>query len=110
MDIANLIESVTGNAGVILVILGLVEYIRLMGVRDVLLRAASMLLGVVFGGGALIAEQGVPSDFSAWFFVLLAGILFGLIASGVVDLTGRLIAKNVAEATEDPEKVIVENE
>jgi hypothetical protein len=106
MDILNLISDVVGHPGVILVVLGLVEYFRQLGLRDKPLLVSSLLTGVVFGGGAIIAENGVPQDFAGWFYVVLAGLVFGLIASGIVDLTGRLISKNVAEATENPEAAI----
>lgn len=102
----NLVSDVVENAAVILVILGLVEYLRLVGLRDIPLRVASMLMGILFGSGAIVSEQGMPVDFSGGFYVLLAGVLFGLIASGVVDLSGRLISKNVAEANEDPQGAI----
>jgi len=106
MDFVNLTNDVVSHSGVILIILGLVEYVRQLGVRDNYLRLSSMAFGLFFGGGVIVAESGFPQDFAGYFYVVLAGLLFGLIASGIVDLAGRLIVKNVAVATEDPEQAI----
>lgn len=93
MDFLNLVSDVVARAGVILILLGAVEYVRQLGVRGNALRLSSMALGILFGGGSIVAESGLPVDFAAGFYVVLAGVLFGLIASGVVDLSGRLISQ-----------------
>ncbi len=104
MDLLNLINDVTGNLGVIAAILGLVEYSRRIGLKGNALLGASMATGLLLGGGALISIHGTPVDFGGYFYTVVGGIMFGLIASGIVDLTGRITTEavaNVAVATGD---------
>lgn len=95
MDFGNLVNDVIGNTGLLLLILGLVEWVRQLNVRGIALRISSMVIGIVFGGAALAAQAGgFPTDYPGIAYLVFAGLLFGLIASGIVDLSGRLLSQN----------------
>jgi len=66
-------------------VIGLVEYIKSLGVQGQILKAVSMGVGVLFGGGYQIAAIGVPADFAGWFGLVVYGIALGLVASGIYD-------------------------
>ena len=75
------------------VVIGLVEYIKKMGVDGKWLLGASMLIGIVFGGGFQIAEAGLPPDFAGWFSVVVYGIGLGLVSSGMYDAVKGMFTK-----------------
>ena len=69
----------------LLVVIGVVEYIKGFGVQGNILKGVSMGVGLVFGGGYQIASLGVPADFAGWFAFAVYGLAMGLVASGVYD-------------------------
>ncbi|MBX3005937.1 MAG: hypothetical protein KF821_08965 [Anaerolineales bacterium] len=91
IDLAALVAAAIGGVGpIFVVIFGLVEYVRNLGVRDMALLMVSMLIGLIFGLCYLVATLGTPADFGAWFAYCVTAILYGLAASGVVKLGKRL--------------------
>ena len=69
----------------IFVVIGLVEYVKKMGVTGKYLLGASMLIGLVLGAGSQLAAAGFPADFAGWFGVTVYGLGLGVVASGVYD-------------------------
>jgi hypothetical protein len=74
----------------VVVIFGLVEFSKKLGLKGNWLTIFSMCLGVAFGVAYKIAESGVPGSFAAWFAVVVFGLALGLTASGLYDfVNGR---------------------
>lgn len=71
------------------VIFGLVEFVKVMGLKGRILTATSLLLGLVFGIAYQIATSGSPSTFAAWFAVTVFGLALGLVTSGFYDFTNK---------------------
>lgn len=83
--------SVSG-VPLILVVIGFVTYMKKFGVAGKALLAASLITGLVLGGGYQLAANGVPVAFAGWFAVIVYGLALGLFAAGVYD-TGKNIAE-----------------
>ena len=66
----------------VIVIFGLVEFIKSFGVTGKIVTAISMALGLGIGICYQIASAGVPVGFGAWFGVVIFGLALGLTASG----------------------------
>jgi hypothetical protein len=71
-----------GTVPLMIVIFGLVEMIKSFGLKGNILTVISMLLGVSFGISFQIYKAGMPIGFSAWFEIVVFGLLIGLVASG----------------------------
>lgn len=65
----------------VVVIFGLIEFIKSLGAGGKLLTIISMLLGVVFGF-AYQLSLAMPTGFAGWFGVAVFGLGLGLVASG----------------------------
>jgi hypothetical protein len=78
----NLDTLLVGSIPLIIVIFGLVEFIKSLGLKGNALTIASLLIGVALGLGYHIAQSGVPAAFSGWFTAVIFGLAIGLVASG----------------------------
>ena len=77
-------SAMVSGVPLVLVVLGLVEWIKSFNITGNWLRIASLATGLVFGGGYMLM-QGFPADFSGWFQVIVYGLGLGLVSSGVYD-------------------------
>ncbi len=71
------------NPTILLVIAGLVQMSKQLGVNGKGSLVTSMVLGLLLGGGDFLASNGTPSDFAGWFGVLIVGLAYGLSTSGL---------------------------
>jgi amino acid transporter len=71
-----------GSIPLMVVVFGLVEMIKSLGLRGGALTVLSMLLGSAFGLAYKLAQAGFPGDFAGWFGAVVFGLLIGLAASG----------------------------
>ena len=71
-----------GAVPLMIVIFGLVEFIKSFGLSGKILTIISMLLGVVFGVLYQLANSGIPIAFGGWFEIVIFGLAIGLTASG----------------------------
>jgi len=81
-------ESVAGGVPIVVVVMGLVEFAKRMGVKGRASLALSMALGTGFG----IAYQvslAIPSDFAGWMGAGVFGLALGLTASGLYDVATK---------------------
>lgn len=77
-------ESMVNGIPLALVVLGLVEWSKRLGVSGKQLQILSMLMGIVLG--VLYQYGAFPlATFSEWFGAVVYGLALGLIASGVYD-------------------------
>ena len=67
------------------VIFGLVEFSKKLGLNGKGLTIFSMLLGLAFGIAYQISTAGVPAGFAGWFTVVIFGLALGLVTSGFYD-------------------------
>ena len=96
-DFTQLFQAIPQNATiVVLVVLGLVTYLGKLGVKGIYQLVSSMLLGLLFGAGFMIAVLGVPKSFAGWFSLLIYGLMLGLVASGIYETGKELGTKIVA--------------
>ena len=86
-----------GVAGVplVFVVLGLVQWLKKLGVDDKGLIGASMAIGLLLGGGYQIATVGIPVDIAGWFSTVVYGLGLGVVASGVYDAAERIVSNAV---------------
>ncbi len=64
------------------VVFGLVEMVKSLGLKGAWLTLISLLTGLTFGAAYQIAQAGLPGDFGGWFAVVVFGLTLGLVASG----------------------------
>lgn len=88
----NPFEIVFEGIPVILVVLGIVEFAKKLGNKDVGSLILSMLLGIVFGGGYYIAQNGLPVSFAGWFQLVLIGLVLGLSSCGLYDYSKKFMS------------------
>ncbi len=84
--------ALTGSAPLLLVVMGMVQWLKRLNLSGVVLNIASLLTGLLFGGVYLYATLH-PIDLLGFFFVIVYGLVIGLIASGIYDLAGNIAAK-----------------
>jgi len=77
-------ESMINGIPLVLVVLGLVEWSKRLGVSGQQLQILSMLVGVVLGVLYQFSQQPLEG-FSAWFGAVVYGLALGLVASGIYD-------------------------
>ena len=78
-----------GGIPLTVVVFGLVEFSKKLGLKGRGLTIFSLALGLVFGIAYKIAESGVPGGFAAWFAVIAFGLALGLTASGLYDFANK---------------------
>jgi hypothetical protein len=79
MDLTSL--AVNGIPLMVL-IFGLVEFIKSLGLSGKPVTALSLVLGVLFGVGYAVSTNGMPADFAGWFGMGVFSLTLGLGASG----------------------------
>ncbi len=87
MDFSN---AIVAGIPLVLVVIGLVEWIKRFGVQGAALNVASLLIGLIAGIAYQISFA-MPGDFSGWFGAAIYGLALGLVASGLYD-AGKSIA------------------
>jgi|WetSurMetagenome_2_1015567.scaffolds.fasta_scaffold818949_1 hypothetical protein len=94
MDLASLL---VGGVSLIVVIFGLVEFVKSLGLKGNWLTVTSLLIGLVLGLGYKIAEAGLPTGFAGWFAVIIFGLTLGLVASGFYKWSDARFPKSPTE-------------
>jgi hypothetical protein len=89
----DLTQLLVGGVPLVLVIFGLVEFSKSLGLSGKWLTIFSLLLGLAFGFAYKIAEAGVPTAFSGWFVMIVFGLALGLITSGFYDFADKRFPK-----------------
>jgi len=82
-----------GGIPLLVVIFGLVEFAKSLGLTGKWLTAFSLVLGVAFGVAYKIAVSALPADFTGWFTVVIFGLALGLVTSGFYDFVNDRMPK-----------------
>ena len=82
-----------GGIPLMVVIFGLVEFAKTLGLTGKSLTITSMLLGIVFGVAYEVATSGQPANFAGWFAVVVYGLALGLVTSGFYDFVNNRMPK-----------------
>jgi hypothetical protein len=90
---SDLAQLFVGGIPLIVVIFGLVEFSKSIGLTGRILTIVSLVLGLAFGIAYKIAESGLPLGFAAWFVVVVFGLALGLITSGFYDFADQRLPK-----------------
>jgi len=92
----NFSSLLIGGIPLIAVIFGLVEFLKVFGLKGRILTLASLLLGVVFGILYKLSLA-MPLDFASWLAVIVFGLALGLTTSGIYDFLDDHFPKVPAE-------------
>lgn len=92
MNFTTLFDVAIAGVPLVLVIIGLVEWFKRLGLEGKPLIGVSMALGVILGGAYQIT-QSFPQSAPDWFAVVIIGLAYGLIASGIYDVVKNMIGK-----------------
>ena len=68
----------------LLVVLGLVQWIKQFGLEGKIVRVISMAVGLLLGVGYQLSIA-MPVDFAGWFSTAVFGLALGIVASGLYD-------------------------
>ncbi len=90
---SDLTSLLAGGIPLLVVIFGLVEFVKSFGVKGQALTAVSAFFGFIFGMAYKISQSGLPVDFSSWFVTIVFGIALGLVASGFYDFADSRFPK-----------------
>ncbi len=98
MDWSQFFDVSVQGIPLLLVVLGLVEFVKQLGVSGKWLLGSSMAIGAVLGVGYQVSvATAMPVNFGGWFAVLLYGLGLGLFASKVYDAIQSAAAKAIAK-------------
>lgn len=92
-------EIVVGGISLVVIVLGLVAFIKTMGVTGRWLTVASMITGLIVGMAYQLSVK-MPVTSMEWFTAVIYSLALGLVASGLYDEAVRLIAKSKADKPE----------
>ena len=73
----------------LVIIFGLVEFSKKIGLKGNGLTIFSLILGVAFGVAYQVAASGVPTGFAGWFTVTVFGLALGLTTCGLYDFADK---------------------
>jgi len=92
--ITDLIRTAEANsASLVGLVMALTTIAGMFGLAGKTQLGFALTLGILLGGGAQIAEIGVPIDFAGWFALLIYGLVVGASAVGVYETGKKLLKK-----------------
>ena len=71
-----------GGIPLVVVIFGLVEFIKSLGLAGKPLTIVSLALGLIFGLAYQVSVNGIPIAYGGWFEAVIFGLAIGLVTSG----------------------------
>ena len=81
-----------GGIPLIAVIFGLIEFLKVFGLKDRVLTICSLLLGLILGV-AYKLTLGLPAEGAGWMAVIFFGLAIGLTTSGIYDFLNTRFPK-----------------
>lgn len=85
-------DAIVAGLPLVLVVLGLVEWVKRLGLAGKAVVIVSMAIGLALGLAYQVSIA-VPIDFAGWFGAAVYGIGLGLVASGVYDVGKSILNK-----------------
>lgn len=82
-------QALVGGIPLLLVVWGLVAFLKSLGMQGNALTGASLVTGLVLGMAYQFSTSGIPSTFDGWFGVVVYGLGLGIVASGLYDVVKR---------------------
>jgi hypothetical protein len=82
-----------GGIPLMIVIFGLIEFSKSLGLSGKKLTVFSLVLGLAFGMTYQIATAGLPFGFAGWFALVIYGLALGLVTSGFYDFADSRLPK-----------------
>ncbi len=82
-------EYLIGGINIILLVFGLVEFVKKLGIKGVWLTLASLILGMLAGFAFRLVTVGLPVTYQDWIITVVFGLAMGLTASGVYDFLNK---------------------
>jgi hypothetical protein len=91
----NLSDLLINGVPLLIIVFGLVEFIKKLGVSGNALTVISMLIGVFLGICYQVSQ--LNTTFGLWFGIVAFGILIGLAASGIYSFANARFPSLVGE-------------
>ena len=85
-------DAIVAGLPLVLVVLGLVEWVKRLGLSGKPVVIVSMAIGLALGLAYQISIA-LPLDFAGWFGAAVYGIGLGLVASGIYDVGKSILNK-----------------
>ena len=85
-------DAIVAGLPLVLVVLGLVEWVKRLGLVGKAVVIVSMAIGLALGLAYQVSIA-VPIDFAGWFGAAVYGIGLGLVASGIYDVGKSILNK-----------------
>ena len=86
-------DAIVAGLPLVLVVIGLVEWFKQLGVQGNAVRYVSLAIGLIFGIGYQLS-LGMPTDYAGWFGAAVYGLALGLVASGIYDAASDIVHKS----------------
>ena len=91
------IQSAAVNTAVLLpVVMALVTLYGKFGATGRLQLALSLVTGFILGVAVMIADMGLPTNYTGWVALVIYGLIPGLTATGVYE-TGKHVAERAVQ-------------
>lgn len=85
-------DAIVAGLPLVLVVLGLVEWVKRLGLAGKAVVIVSMAIGLALGLAYQISIA-LPIDFAGWFSAAVYGLGLGLVASGIYDAGKSILNK-----------------
>jgi len=85
-------DAIVAGLPLVLVVLGLVEWVKRLGLAGKAVVIVSMAIGLALGLAYQVSIA-LPIDFAGWFGAAVYGIGLGLVASGIYDVGKSILNK-----------------
>jgi len=83
-------QYLVAGVPLLFVVLGLVQWVKGMGVTGNAVKVVSLVIGLLLGVGYQLSVA-MPVGFGGWFGVAVFGLALGLVASGIYDVAKDVV-------------------
>ena len=94
MEVTAIAKDAVAGVPLVVVVIGLVEWIKTFGVSGRPLQLVSMAVGLVIGFAYQLSLNPGPYDYPFFFYVAIYGLILGLVASGIFDAASAIAKKS----------------
>lgn len=97
MELEAFASAAVAGVPIVFLTFGLVAWVKQLGLSGKWLTVASMLIGLILGGGYQVFVNGLPVNYAGWFVIVIYGLGLGVVASGVYKSAEGLLLKRSPE-------------